>query len=342
MFADLTNFTRAAERADPETIYLTIRRALERLAQPVKRLGGRVDRYVGDGFLATFGLPESNEDDSIRAVLAALEMQASMPALREDASQSLGWDVQLRVGINSGSVISGLLNTGSLLGDTFRVAFERRETFDSARDSAAPWLYGIAANLLRRHRRSEARRLRATSRLAGVGGGDVPDEDRVIDAADAAALLPAVADVVVGLPEEEREVLQLFAWEGLSYDDIAVALDVPVGTVRSRLNRARRKVRELMPEEATATIPVTAGTGTLSNANTASPLFTPASVTTLRVVTATVIVSDSVASISDSVDIVVSPAQGGVPGLVGHWAFDETSGGTTAASRMAVATNTRG
>jgi predicted ATPase/class 3 adenylate cyclase len=118
MFADLTNFTRAAERADPEAIYLTIRHALERLAQPVKRLGGRIDRYVGDGFLATFGLPEANEDDSIRAVLAALEMQAAMASLREDASQSLGWDVQLRVGINSGSVISGLLNTGSLLDAT--------------------------------------------------------------------------------------------------------------------------------------------------------------------------------------------------------------------------------
>ena len=136
-----------------------------------------------------------------------------------------------------------------LLGDTFRVAFERRETFDPARESAAPWLYGIAANLLRRHRRSEARRLRATSRLAGVGGWDAPEEERVIDATDAAALLPAVADAVVDLPDDEREVLLLFAWEGLTYDDIAAALDVPVGTVRSRLNRARRKVRELVPEE---------------------------------------------------------------------------------------------
>ena len=139
-----------------------------------------------------------------------------------------------------------------LIGDTFRVAFERRETFDQTRDDACPWLYGIATNLLRRHRRSEARRLRATSRLSGVASTADADEDRVIDAADAEALLPAVADVVVDLPDDEREVLLLFAWEGLAYEDIAVALDVPVGTVRSRLNRGRRRIRDLLDHELTA------------------------------------------------------------------------------------------
>ncbi|MGQ0802479.1 MAG: RNA polymerase sigma factor [Actinomycetota bacterium] len=133
-----------------------------------------------------------------------------------------------------------------LLGDTFRIAFERRVTFDRSRDTAAPWLYGIATNLLRRHRRSEARRLRATARLAGGADGDAPEEDRVIAAADAEALLPSVADAVLDLPDPERDVLLLFAWEELGYDDIAAALDVPVGTVRSRLNRGRTKVRELL------------------------------------------------------------------------------------------------
>ncbi|MGI8796533.1 MAG: RNA polymerase sigma factor [Acidimicrobiia bacterium] len=139
-----------------------------------------------------------------------------------------------------------------LLGDTFRIAFERRVTFDRTRDSAGPWLYGIATNLLRRHRRSEGRRLRATARLASgdVGNGDA--EDQVIAAADAQALLPAVADAVLELPDAERDVLLLFAWEELSYDDIAAALGVPVGTVRSRLNRGRSKVRELLEPGAEA------------------------------------------------------------------------------------------
>jgi len=133
-----------------------------------------------------------------------------------------------------------------LLGDTFRIAFERRVSFDRTRDTAAPWLYGIATNLLRRHRRSEGRRLRATARLAGDPDGNAAEEDRVIAAADARALLPSVAEAVLELPDAERDVLLLFAWEELTYDDIAAALDVPVGTVRSRLNRGRSRVRELL------------------------------------------------------------------------------------------------
>lgn len=135
-----------------------------------------------------------------------------------------------------------------LVGDTFRIAFERRVTFDQGRESAAPWLYGIATNLLRRHRRSEARRLRATARLAGGDDGTraEDEDDRVVAAADAAALLPAVAEAVLELPDAERDVLLLFAWEDLGYDGIAAALDVPVGTVRSRLNRGRRKIRQLL------------------------------------------------------------------------------------------------
>jgi RNA polymerase sigma factor (sigma-70 family) len=133
-----------------------------------------------------------------------------------------------------------------LLGDTFRIAFERRVTFDRSRDTAAPWLYGIATNLLRRHRRSEGRRLRATAHLGAASDDGQADEDRVIAAADAEALLPSVAEAVLELPDAERDVLLLFAWEDLTYDDIAAALDVPVGTVRSRLNRGRTRVRELL------------------------------------------------------------------------------------------------
>ena len=68
---------------------VTSRRTLEQLAQPVQRLGGRIDRYVGDGFLATFGIPEAHEDDPTRAVQTALEMQHAMHTLRREVQQSL-------------------------------------------------------------------------------------------------------------------------------------------------------------------------------------------------------------------------------------------------------------
>src|SRR5689334_5916499 len=62
LFADLSDYTHAAARIDPEEMFVAIRRTLERLAQSVRQMGGRLDRYVGDGFLATFGIPEAHED----------------------------------------------------------------------------------------------------------------------------------------------------------------------------------------------------------------------------------------------------------------------------------------
>ncbi len=134
-----------------------------------------------------------------------------------------------------------------LIGEVFRVAFERRKSYDSSYPSARPWLYGIAANLLFKHRRAEARRLRANARLAAEQLAS--DSGRAPRASDAALLLPQVVDVIEALPDVERETLLLYAWEELPYEEIAAALSVPVGTVRSRLNRARARLRELDARE---------------------------------------------------------------------------------------------
>jgi RNA polymerase sigma-70 factor (ECF subfamily) len=65
-------------------------------------------------------------------------------------------------------------------------------------------------------------------------------------ALDARVLFPRVAEAIDALPDEERQALLLFAWEELSYQSVAEALDLPIGTVRSRLNRARARLRELL------------------------------------------------------------------------------------------------
>jgi len=127
----------------------------------------------------------------------------------------------------------------ALLGELFRIAFEKRAGFDTERAEARPWLYGIASNLLARHRQGEARRLDATARLVNtsITASDLFSE---VDARlDASRLWPEVAAAIATLPQGERDALLLFAWERMPYDQIATALDVPVGTVRSRLNRAR-------------------------------------------------------------------------------------------------------
>jgi RNA polymerase sigma-70 factor (ECF subfamily) len=145
-----------------------------------------------------------------------------------------------------------------LLGETFRIAFERRASFDVERPSARPWLYGIATNLLARHRRAEARRLRATAALASRTSVTSDPADGVAGAVDAAARWQSVTEALADLPDGERDALLLFAWEELSYEEVADALEVPVGTVRSRLNRARRRLREptgARGEEVVSTLP---------------------------------------------------------------------------------------
>lgn len=116
--------------------------------------------------------------------------------------------------------------------ETFIRAFDRRRRYDTARDNARAWLLGITANLLRRHWRSERRRLDAYARSGGR-------EDAELSGPLAAELAAAVK----ALPQREREPLLLLAWADLSYDEIAHALDIPIGTVRSRIARARAKLR---------------------------------------------------------------------------------------------------
>ena len=132
----------------------------------------------------------------------------------------------------------------ALVGELFRVAFERRKIFDASRANALPWLYGIGSNLLLKHRRAEARRLLASARM--VAAGEAVDRRRSAAALDAHLLFPRVADAIEALPNGEREALLLFAWEDLPYQSVAEALELPIGTVRSRLNRARAHLRELL------------------------------------------------------------------------------------------------
>jgi RNA polymerase sigma factor (sigma-70 family) len=139
----------------------------------------------------------------------------------------------------------GIDEAETLLGETFRIAFERRESYDGARPNARPWLYGIATNLLARHRRSEGRRMRAVARLLAREHPEPDPSDTIAATLDADSMWPRIADAIDALPQGERDALVLFAWEELGYDDIAAALDIPVGTVRSRLNRARQTLRDL-------------------------------------------------------------------------------------------------
>lgn len=129
-----------------------------------------------------------------------------------------------------------------LVSETFLLAFRGRTGYAAGRAPVRAWLFGIATNLVRRHARDEERRYRAFGRAAGRVESTT-ELGEVAGRVDAQALRGELADALLALPREELEVLLLWTYPQLSYAEIAAALDVPVGTVRSRLHRARGKVR---------------------------------------------------------------------------------------------------
>jgi RNA polymerase sigma-70 factor (ECF subfamily) len=130
----------------------------------------------------------------------------------------------------------------------FLEAWRRRDRVDLVGEPPLPWLLGVATNLMRNHRRSLRRASAALERFHA--SASVPDfGDELADRLDAEGQMRTVLEQVAALAPQEREALELCVWAELSYADAARALDVPVGTVRSRLSRARARLRELLGDD---------------------------------------------------------------------------------------------
>jgi RNA polymerase sigma factor (sigma-70 family) len=123
----------------------------------------------------------------------------------------------------------------------FLEAWRRRDLVVLEQRSALPWLLGVANHTSRNATRSLRRYSQALRRLDGRRS--LPNDDDVIDRIDAETSLALVNEVARDLSEQEREIVLLVFWSGLSYEATAVALGVPVGTVRSRVSRTRRKLQ---------------------------------------------------------------------------------------------------
>ena len=123
----------------------------------------------------------------------------------------------------------------------FLEAWRRRDLVVLEQRSALPWLLGVANHTSRNATRSLRRYTHALKRLDGRRV--VPSDDTVVDRIDAETSWHVVSDVVKDLSESEREIVLLVFWSGLSYEATAVALGVPVGTIRSRVSRTRRKLQ---------------------------------------------------------------------------------------------------
>ena len=122
-----------------------------------------------------------------------------------------------------------------LCAEVFARAFRARAAYDPRHPTALPWLLGIATHVIGDHRRAERRRLATLERLVARG------EDVALEPAHR-ALAPEVVRALRRLRAADRDALLLVVWGELSYDEAALALGVPIGTVRSRIARARRRL----------------------------------------------------------------------------------------------------
>jgi len=141
--------------------------------------------------------------------------------------------------------------------ETFAEAWRNRSAFDPSRPAGAiGWLLGIATNVISGQRRAERRWLRQCSQAVVIQRGDEridgDEPGRTNERLDGVHEARVLAAALRHIPSRERDALLLHELAGLEYQQIADALDIPVGTVRSRISRARGRLADrLNPQEAT-------------------------------------------------------------------------------------------
>ncbi len=172
-----------------------------------------------------------------------------VPAVRPVPEVVAGWfDLHARALAGYAARRVGSSLARDIVADTFRVACEQFDQFDASRGGERAWLFGIATNLIRRHWRTEERRLRVQAEAARVDTGPVDPLLRADERIDARARYGRVVDAVALLEPDDRDLLLLIAWEQMTSREAADVLGIPAGTVRSRLNRIRTHLAQIVEE----------------------------------------------------------------------------------------------
>jgi len=129
-----------------------------------------------------------------------------------------------------------------VVSEVFLAAFRNRGRYQPGRSDARPWLYGISTKVISQQLRAEGRRAHLLAAVPAPPPAEFPADD-IGDRITAERLRPVLFGVLAELSPADRELVLLVAWAELSYKQAAQALEIPVGTVRSRLHRARARVR---------------------------------------------------------------------------------------------------
>src|SRR3954452_14374377 len=124
VFADVTGSTGLGERLDPEALRSIMGRWFDAMRVVLERHDGSVEKFIGDAVVAVFGVPVVHEDDALRAVRAAAEMQVALAALNDALRTERGLEIAMRVGVNTGTVVVGDARAGGsrATGDAVNVA----------------------------------------------------------------------------------------------------------------------------------------------------------------------------------------------------------------------------
>jgi class 3 adenylate cyclase len=123
LFCDVSGSTELGERLDPEIVREIMLRFFGEMQRAVERHGGTVEKFVGDAVMAIFGIPVAHEDDAIRAIRAAAEMQQRLAELNEQLEAAYSVRLAVRIGVHSGEVVSGYGTGGGLVtGDAVNIA----------------------------------------------------------------------------------------------------------------------------------------------------------------------------------------------------------------------------
>jgi class 3 adenylate cyclase len=232
LFSDVSGFTALGERLDPESLHEVIGSWLEGADRAIERHGGAVEKHLGDGVMAVFGVPVTHEDDVLRAARAALEIGEALTELNHKLRQRWGVELNVRTGLNTGEVVVGDDPTGrwSTLGDAVNVA----QRLEAAAEPGQVLVGTQTAQLLR-----GAAALDRVAPLALKGKAEPVAAWRLVAVAPETAELPrSTAMPFVGRTDELGRLRQAFAEVVAGRSPRFVTVLGPAGIGKSRLARA--------------------------------------------------------------------------------------------------------
>jgi class 3 adenylate cyclase/tetratricopeptide (TPR) repeat protein len=236
LFADIVASTELGDRLDPEALRHVVSRFFAEMATVLEAHGGTVEKFIGDEVMAVFGVPAAHEDDALRAVRAAIAMQAALAPLNEELDTTWGARLESRIAINTGEVVAGDASTGHgfVTGDAVNLA-KRLQT--AARPGQI--LIGDATHALVRH----AVHTSPVGPLA-LKGKDDPVGARLLDDVDAApeAFARRLDTPLVGRTTELGRLLAVLERAVKTRRPQLVTILGPAGIGKSRL------VRELLEQ----------------------------------------------------------------------------------------------